>query len=44
MPQDLSHGNLYAFGVTPVPEPETYSLMLAGLAAVGWLSRRRKVA
>jgi len=44
MPQNLSHGNLYAFGVTPVPEPETYALMMAGLAAVGWLSRRRKVA
>ena len=26
----------------PVPEPETYALMLAGLAAVGWCTRRRK--
>ena len=25
----------------PIPEPETYALMLAGLAAVGWVSRRR---
>ena len=41
-PQDLSHGTLYAFGVTPVPEPETYALMMAGLAAVGFMSRRRK--
>ena len=29
--------------VTPVPEPETYALMLAGLAAVGFIARRRKV-
>jgi len=25
----------------PVPEPETYALMLAGLAVVGWHARRR---
>ena len=27
---------------TPVPEPETYALFMAGLAAVGFMSRRRK--
>ena len=26
----------------PIPEPETYALMLAGLGMVGWLARRRR--
>jgi len=26
----------------PIPEPETYALMLAGLGVMGWLARRRK--
>ena len=30
--------------VTPVPEPETYALMLLGLGAVGAVARRRKSA
>jgi hypothetical protein len=29
-------------GVPVVPEPETYALMLAGLGALGWATRRRR--
>jgi hypothetical protein len=34
----------YSVGLqaAPVPEPETYALMLAGLGAVGFVARRRK--
>jgi len=28
--------------VPPVPEPETYAMMLAGLGMMGWLARRKK--
>lgn len=31
-----------AFALAPVPEPQTYALMLAGLGLVGWMARRRK--
>ncbi len=32
----------FSASVTAVPEPETYAMMLAGLGAIGFLSRRRK--
>jgi hypothetical protein len=34
-------GAYYSFNMAPVPEPETYALMLAGLGLVGFASRRR---
>jgi hypothetical protein len=34
--------NTTAFVATPVPEPQTYALMLGGLGLVGWMARRRK--
>lgn len=30
------------FEVSPVPEPETYGMMLAGLGLMGYVARRRK--
>jgi len=32
----------YLSSVSPIPEPETYALMLAGLALVGVAARRRR--
>ena len=42
---DFSNLTLFARDVTtPVPEPETYALMLAGIGAMGFVARRRKKA
>jgi hypothetical protein len=32
----------YTFQTVPIPEPQTYVLMLAGLGAIGVLSIRRR--
>lgn len=34
-------GKLRAFLLTPVPEPETYAMMLAGLSMLGFVRRRK---
>lgn len=31
-----------SFSVSPVPEPQTLALMLAGLLGIGWLTQRRR--
>jgi PEP-CTERM motif len=36
-------GGSFNFLAAPIPEPETYALMLAGLCAVGFMARRRSV-
>lgn len=38
---DAPHNFTAVFDVTAVPEPATYALMLAGLASVGFVARRR---
>ena len=40
----ISQGGGSVNFAAPIPEPETYALMLAGLAAVGFVGRRRKPA
>lgn len=40
--RSLYNGQSEGFVTTPVPEPSTYALMLAGLGAVGFMARRRR--
>jgi len=35
-------GNLLSQNIPPVPEPETYAMMLAGMGLVGAIARRRR--
>lgn len=35
-------GGTFNFVAAPIPEPETYALMLAGLGVVGFMARRRR--
>jgi hypothetical protein len=43
-PESFLIYNLGGTGVPPIPEPETYALMLAGLGAVGFMAKRRRKA
>ena len=38
-----SVGYEYVFSTTPVPEPETYAMLLAGLGLMGFIARRRRI-
>ncbi len=35
-------GSLLSQSIAPVPEPQTYAMMLGGLGLVGWMARRKR--
>lgn len=36
-------GGAVNFAAAPIPEPETYAMLLAGLGAIGFVARRRRI-
>ena len=40
--QDKATGDLLSREIPPVPEPETYAMLLAGMGLVGVIARRRR--
>ncbi|WP_260115252.1 collagen-binding domain-containing protein [Massilia sp. MB5] len=38
----FSAANVNGYGVMPVPEAQTYAMLLAGLGVVGFIARRRR--
>lgn len=42
--EDTGTPNSMLFVLSPVPEPETYAMLLAGLGLMGFMGRRRKAA
>ena len=42
--EDSGQPNSMLFVLSPIPEPETYAMLLAGLGLVGFMARRRKTA
>lgn len=42
--EDTGTPNSMLFVLSPVPEPETYTMLLAGLGLMGFMGRRRKTA
>ncbi len=40
----IINGKNHAYLLTPVPEPETYAMMVAGLGLLGFMLRRRRAA
>jgi len=39
---DRKVGSLLSQTIAPVPEPQTYAMMLGGLGLVGWMARRKR--